>query len=528
MSPKVKLNPHLLFMLIISILTAMLAYRYLLYTRANRVLEVTPYNWQKLSLILSQIDNSYVDSVNYKDITEAVIPYILEQLDPHSVYLPPVELKYAEEQLEGNFDGIGVQFNVPNDTAIVISAITGGPSEKVGIISGDRLVNVNGENIAGVKIDQDSIVSKLKGPSGSMVRVGVKRNGVEELIYFDIKRDKIPTKSVDVAYMINDTTGFIRLIRFSKTTYSEFMQSTNELLSQGMKSLILDLRGNPGGYFDQALRLSNEFLERGELIVYMEGLHRKREDYYADNSGKLKHVGLKILIDENSASSSEILAGAIQDNDRGTIIGRRSYGKGLMQEPIYFSDNSGMRLTVARFYTPTGRSIQKPYAENYRYDIYERFIHGEMTDVDSIKRNDSLRYETPGGKIVYGGGGIIPDIFVPLERASSFYMRVGDQSLGLTFRFGVQMADLYRERLNEIKSLTVLKEFFATIEFGERFLSYAASHGVVPGEGEWEESREQIINDIMAYIGRYSPLGDDAFFPILFEKDNTVIAAIGQ
>ena len=317
--------------------------------------------------------------------------------------------------LQGNFSGSGIQFNVPNDTAIVINVIQGGPSQKAGLLSGDRIITVDKDTVAGVKINQDSLVKKMKGPLGSLVNIGVKRDNLTELLQFPIKRDKIPVKSVDAAIMVNDSLGYIRLSKFTKTSYKEFVDAMDKLSGLGVKELIFDLRDNTGGYLDQALLLSNEFLSKGELIVYMEGLHRERQEFFADGRGKWKDIPLYIIINENSASSSEIFAGAIQDNDRGTVVGRRSYGKGLVQEPIYFSDNSGIRLTVARFYTPTGRSIQKPYSDDYQYDIYERYKHGEMVDADSIRRDNSLMYTTKGGKTVYGGGGIIPDLFVPID-----------------------------------------------------------------------------------------------------------------
>lgn len=514
--------------LVIIFLSGALAYKIYSGFTLKRELEITSGRWDKILLILSQVDANYVDSVDYSKVTEDAIPYILQKLDPHSLYLSPQELKSADEQLQGNFDGIGVQFNVPNDTAVVINVIPGGPSERAGILSGDRLVKVNGEVVAGVNMNQDSLVSRLRGKSGTMVNVSVKRVGVNELVGFDIKRDKIPVKSLDVSYMINDTTGYIKLSKFTRTSYKEFMDAVAILRGEGMRSLIFDLRGNTGGYLDQALLLSNEFLNKGDLIVYMKGRHRPRQDFFADNNGKCRDLSLKVIIDEGSASSSEIFAGAIQDNDRGVIIGRRSFGKGLVQEPIYFSDNSGIRLTVARFYTPTGRSIQKPYDGNYREDIIERYRHGEMLSADSIRQNDTLKYMTPAGKTVYGGGGITPDIFVPVDTTgiSNFFIKVSN--LGLTFRFSANMADEYRSSLNRVKSMKDLNNLFNEINFESRFLRFAATNGVIAESGEWEESKELINNHIKAFIGRYSPLDDNAFYPILLERDNMVLAAIAQ
>lgn len=515
--------------IVIIFLLGALSYKiYTGYTDKKKI-EVTALKWDKIMLILSQIDKNYVDSVDYSKVTEEAIPFILQKLDPHSVYLSPKELQSADEQLNGNFDGIGIQFNVPNDTAIVIHAIPGGPSERAGLLSGDRLVKVNERIVAGVKMSQDTLVSLLRGEQGSMVNVSVKRIGVEKLISFDIKRDKIPVKSVDVSYMINDTLGYIKLSKFTRNSYSEFIEALKKLEEKGLTSLLFDLRGNAGGYFDQALLMSNEFLPKGALIVYMQGRHRSRQDFYADNNGKFRSLGLKVLIDEGSASSSEIFAGAIQDNDRGLIVGRRSYGKGLVQEPIYFSDNSGIRLTVARFYTPTGRSIQKSYEEdNYRNDIIERFRHGEMMSADSIKFNDSLKYTTPSGRVVYGGGGITPDLFVPIDTVgvTPFFIKVSN--LGLTFKFSALMADLYRKQLNNITSLNSLSDFFEGEDFETKFLDYAIKNGAKAPAEEWRESKEVIMNHIKAFIGRYTPLDDKGFYPVLLEVDNAVKSAIEQ
>ena len=313
-------------------------------------------DWRKLNLILQKVDENYVDPVDRKKVTDAAVVAALAQLDPHSVYLPPQELEESETNLAGGFDGIGIQFNVPNDTAVVIEVIPGGPSEKVGMMPGDRLLKVDTIEIAGRKYPQDSMVRHMRGPAGTKVTVTVKRG--PEVIPFEITRDKIPTHSVDAAFMVGDTTGYIRLSKFARTTFKEFSDAARELQGAGMKELIFDLRDNSGGYLDQALLLSNAFLEKGDTIVYIEGLHRKREDYLADGRGALKDIKLKVLINEGTASSSEIFAGAVQDNKRGAIFGRRSFGKGLVQEPVFFTDGSGIRLTVARFYTPSGRCIQ--------------------------------------------------------------------------------------------------------------------------------------------------------------------------
>ena len=358
--------------------------------------------WRKLNLILQEVQKNYVDTIDMKAMTDAAVVAALAELDPHSVYLPPVELTESETELAGNFEGIGITFNVPNDTAIVLNAVPGGPSEKAGLMQGDRIIKVDERVIAGKKTPQDSMVRLMKGPAGTKVKITVSRDGV--LIPFDIVRDKIPMHCVDAAFMINDKTGYIKLSKFSRTTYKEFREASQKLLDAGMEHLIFDLRDNTGGYFDQALMLSNEFLQKGDGIVYMVGRERARQDFDADGRGSLKDVRVSVLIDESTASSSEIFSGAIQDNDMGVIIGRRSFGKGLVQEPINFTDGSGLRLTVSRFYTPSGRCIQKPYDKDYAYDIYERYAHGEMTSADSMKVDTSAVYYTVKGRRVYGGG----------------------------------------------------------------------------------------------------------------------------
>ncbi len=491
-------------------------------SRGRKELAVDDHKWSKLLLVLDQIEKNYVDTIDYKDMVEKLLPQVMEKLDPHSVYLPPVELEAADESLVGNFSGIGIQFNVPADTAIVISVIQGGPSEKAGLLSGDRIIKVDGKMVAGVKMNQDSLVKMLKGPRGTKVHLEVKRDNLDELLPFDIVRDKIPVKSVDVAFMLSDSLGYVKLSKFSRTSYVEFMEAVLPLVEQGMKELVFDLRDNTGGYLDQALRLSNEFLNEGELIVYMEGANRAREDYKASGKGLLRDMKLYVLINESSASSSEIFAGAIQDNDRGTILGRRSYGKGLVQEPVYFTDKSGIRLTVARFYTPTGRCIQKPYDENYQMDIIERYRHGEMISADSIKRVDSLKYTTPGGKVVYGGVGIIPDIFVPIDTTGVTDFLITCNRKSLIVKFSNILADKYRKELRKVETFEDLERLVATIDVGGEFLEYARRNGVVPGKGEWKESREIVELQLCGLIGRYTVLDDNAFYPYILRLDNVI------
>lgn len=481
--------------------------------------------WRKLNLILQEVQKNYVDTIDMKGMTDAAVTAALAELDPHSVYLPPVELTESESELAGNFEGIGITFNVPNDTVVVLNTIPGGPSEKAGLMQGDRVVRVGERVIAGVKMPQDSMIRLMKGPSGTKVKITVKRGN--EMIPFDIVRDKIPVHCVDAAFMVDDTTGYIKLSKFTRTTYKEFRNATSKLLDEGMTRLIFDLRNNTGGYFDQSLLLSNEFLQKGDGIVYMEGLHRPRQQYDADGSGKLKDVALSVLIDEGTASSSEIFSGAIQDNDRGIIIGRRSFGKGLVQEPVNFTDGSGIRLTVARFHTPSGRCIQKPYDKDYAYDIYERYAHGEMTSADSMKVDTTSVFYTMKGRRVYGGGGIIPDVFVPIDttKATSFFIKANKKATQV--RFAQSMFDRYRSELSDIDDFEKLDAYLDSIGLGDLFLRFASDvDGIKPAKGEWEESAPYMMPQLKALVGRFSKLGDEAFYRFYLPIDDTIQTAL--
>lgn len=483
--------------------------------------------WRKLNLILQEVQKNYVDTIDMAGMTDAAVTAALAKLDPHSVYLPPVELEESNSELAGNFDGIGITFNVPNDTAIVLNVIAGGPAEKAGLMAGDRIIKVDDKVIAGTKTPQDSMVRMMKGPSGTKVNISVSRD--RQMIPFEITRGKIPIHSVDAAFMVSDTIGFIKLAKFSRTTYKEFEQAAQKLLDQGMTHLIFDLRDNTGGYFDQALMISNEFLEKNAAIVYMQGRKRARQQYDADGSGKLKDVKLTVLIDEGSASSSEIFAGAIQDNDRGLIVGRRSFGKGLVQEPINFTDGSGIRLTVARFYTPSGRCIQKPYAENYNYDIYERYAHGEMTSADSMKVDSTALYYTVKGRKVYGGGGITPDVFVSIDttRASKFFIDCNKKAVMM--RFASFAFDKYKKSLANIDDFKRLDKWMSEVGIEQQFLNYAAStENLRPSAGEWQETKTYMLPQVKALVGRYSKLQDEAFYRFFLPIDNefqTVLTA---
>ena len=483
--------------------------------------------WRKLNLILQEVEKNYVDTIDRKGMTDAAVVAALAELDPHSLYLPPVELTESETELSGNFEGIGITFNVPEDTAVVLNPIPGGPSEKAGLIQGDRIIRVDDKVIAGVKMPQDSMIRLMKGPAGTKVRITVSRDG--DMIPFDIVRDKIPVHCVDAAFMIDETTGYIKLSKFTRTTYKEFKEATEKLMSQGMTRLLFDLRDNTGGYFDQALMLSNEFLSKGDPVVYMEGLHRPRQEYDADGRGSLKDIEISILIDEGTASSSEIFSGAIQDNDRGVIVGRRSFGKGLVQEPVNFTDGSGIRLTVARFYTPSGRCIQKPYDKDYAYDIYERYAHGEMTSADSMKIDTTAVFYTMKGRRVYGGGGIIPDVFVPIDttKATSFYLRCNRMTTQM--RFAQTMFDRYRSALSRISDFDTLDRYLDEIDVASQFLDYAARvDGIRPQKGEWEESATYMMPQLKALVGRFSKLGDEAFYRFYIPIDDTIQAALNS
>ncbi|MBR5724971.1 MAG: S41 family peptidase [Bacteroidales bacterium] len=475
-------------------------------------LRVSGNDWRKIELILQSIDENYVDSVDHEKVSEAVAQAALSALDPHSAYMPPQVLEESEADLAGNFDGIGIQFNVPNDTAVVIEVIPGGPSEKIGLQPGDRLLKVDTTNIAGVHFPQDSMVRRIKGVAGSKVLVTVKRGA--EVIPFEITRGKIPTWSIDAAFMVSDTTGYLRLAKFSRTTESEFVNACLELLGHGMKELIVDLRDNTGGYLDQACKLSNLFLPRRAMIVYLEGRNRKREEYRADGRGPFQNLRVKLLVDEGSASSSEILAGALQDNGRARLYGRRTFGKGLVQEPFFFSDGSGMRVTVARYYTPSGRCIQKPYSEDYDYEVLRRYDSGEMVCADS------MRIEK---------GGILPDVFVPVDttRAGQFYLSCNRKATAM--RFASAFFDAHKQELSRIDDYDRLLSYLDQAALERQFLAFAKSRdGLAPQPEEWATDRQYMMTQVQALVGRYSKLGDKAYYHLFLQIDPAFKAAMAD
>jgi carboxyl-terminal processing protease len=481
----------------------------------------------KLSNIINIIESNYVDSVNRTDLEETAIPAILKKLDPHSIYIPAKDLKRANEPLQGNFDGIGISFNLLTDTILVISTIPGGPSEKAGMTAGDKIIFVNDSLVAGKKITDEDAMGMLKGPRGTIVKLKVLRKGQKALIPFEITRDRIPRYSIDVAYMINDNTGYIRISNFALTTFDEFMNGLRELKGKGMTKLIVDLRGNSGGIMESAIRIADQFLKKDQLIVYTKGRSQPRNDAVATGEGEFETGDLVLLIDEWSASASEILAGAIQDNDRGTIIGRRSFGKGLVQEPVLFPDGSGMRLTVARYYTPTGRSIQKPYTEGtdkYYEDFHERFLRGEYLVADSIHLSNLPRFTTPGGRVLYGEGGIMPDKFVPLDTTgySNYFAAVRNS---IIYRFALNYTETNRETLKKFSEFGEMEKYLDKQALLDQFVRFASANGIKKDPGGLKISGKIIHTQIKAYIVR-NILDNKGFYPIWSELDSTLKYAV--
>lgn len=486
--------------------------------------------YDKINDVINFVYESYVDSINREEITEETIKSFLSNLDPHSVYIPAEDFKELNDPLMGSFEGIGIEFNMVADTVVVINPIPGGPSEKVGIQAGDRIIKVNDELIAGVKMSTEEIVKKLKGPKDTEVNVTIYRTGLDEEFEYTILRDKIPSYSLDIAYMLDDNNAYIKINRFSATTHHEFITAFDRLKRQGLENLILDLRGNGGGFLEAAIALADEFLPAGEMIVYTEGFRRPKKYAYARRTGKFENKPLVILIDEWSASASEIIAGAIQDNDKGLVIGRRSFGKGLVQEQVQLADGSALRLTVARYYTPSGRSIQSPYddgSDNYYDEFFERFMHGEHESVDSIKLIDSLQYKTLAGRTVYAGGGIMPDIFVPFnsEERTPFFNRIAN--MGLIYRFAFNYTDNNRNLINNNynNAENYINNFSINNNIFNEFLSFVKTNDVEIDKHEAQKSSRLIKQQIKAYIGR-NIFGREAFYPVINKNDPVIKEAI--
>lgn len=484
----------------------------------------------KYDEVMHYINKMYVDTVNTSELEEEAIVAMMEELDPHSQYIPKKEFDAVNDPLLGSFEGIGVQFRIVDDTVTIVNTIKGGPSEKVGIMAGDRIVYVNDSLIAGIKIKNDDVMRLLKGPKGTKVKVKNYRRGIEGLQEFTIIRDVIPTYSVDIAYMLDDVTGYIKLSKFSATTHREFVDAAKKLKKTGMTQLVFDLRGNGGGYLGEAVDIVDEFLPKGSLVVFTEGRYRPKTEYRARKKGLLEEMPVVVLIDDESASASEIVAGALQDNDRGTIVGRRSYGKGLVQEQIMLSDNSAIRVTVARYYTPTGRCIQKPFTggklEDYLYESIDRYTNGELFSADSIHVDTTLKYVTPKGKVVYGGGGIIPDVYVPLVNDSTEYYFNKMTNLGILYQYAFDYCDSHRQTLKRYKTVDEFdRSFHVTDAMFNELVALAEKKGIKGNDTEKAVARRNADILLKAYIAR--DLFDDAgFYPVYRPMDDVLQKAL--
>ena len=500
------------------------------FIRERSIFSVGTKQFNKFSDVLSYIHQEYVDTIDREQLVNASIEKMLQTLDPHSAYIPAEDLRSANEPLEGNFEGIGVEFHIQSDTIMVVSAISGGPSEYVGIRAGDRIVMVEDTLVAGIGINNADVMQKLRGPGGTKVNVKIHRRGVDELIDFTITRGKIPIYSLDASFMINDSTGYFKISRFAATTYDEFMQASLAMKKKGMKQLILDLRGNPGGYLDAATKLTDEFLDDNKTIVYTEGKSRPRTNYNSTSKGNFQNARVIILIDEGSASASEIIAGALQDWDRATIVGRRSFGKGLVQEQTILPDGSALRLTIARYYTPTGRSIQKPYQngfDDYNNELNQRFDHNELLTPDSILFSDSLKFITPGGKVVYGGGGIMPDVFVPIDttgRNNKFLIAVLNS--GNISQFAYDYVDANRQQLKMYNTLNAYKNnFHITDDIFNSFVNKSSDTTTRHSKKDIDEATPYLKNQLKAFIARQI-FKNEGFYPILLQVDKTYLKAV--
>ncbi|MFC1732622.1 S41 family peptidase [candidate division KSB1 bacterium] len=487
------------------------------------------HKYNKVNDVISYIQENYVDSVEREILEESAINGMLSNLDPHSVYIPATDYHDANDILEGNFEGIGVQFRVQDDTIIVIQPVQGGPSEKSGIIAGDRIIKIEGEMVAGIKISNKDVMQRLKGEKGTKVMVSIYRKGVDNLIDLTITRDVIPTYSIDIAYMVNPKIGYVKVSKFSETTKKEFKEAIEKLNNEGMKKLILDLRGNAGGYLKSAIYMSDEFLSKKKLIVYTKGKSRGSDYAYSTKNGMFEENELVVLIDEFSASASEIVAGAIQDNDRGIIIGRKSFGKGLVQEQLPLFDGSAVRLTIARYYTPTGRSIQKSYdkgTEAYYNSFYESYVNGVHGDTILKKPNDTITYTTPEGKIVYGGGGITPDIIVPYvkDEKLDYYNKLIRSSV--LYQFCFYYSDKHRDDLMQYENA---KKYISKFKISNKILSdlvdFAEDKGIEKDMAGLNYAREKIKFILKAFIGR-NIFDDEAFYPLYHKTDHTFIKAL--
>lgn len=488
----------------------------------------------KLMQTIISVRNNYVDPIDLDTIYEKAIPKLLSELDPHSEYIPAKMFESVNESLEGEFDGIGIVFNAMTDTITVLSVIPQGPSDKAGVRAGDRVIRIDNRDVAGQGLSQDSMVRLMRGPRGSKVKLSVQRSSMDELVDINITRAAIEVHSVTAAFMLDKSAGigYLRLSQFSRTSHAEICGAMERLKDEGMKSIIVDLRGNGGGFLDQVVSILNEFLDRGRLIVYTEDRHGQRIDEYSDGTGRYTDVKIAVLVDELSASSSEILAGAIQDNDRGLIIGRRTFGKGLVQAQLPFSDGSAMRLTVARYYIPSGRSIQRPYTNgdemSYRMDLVNRINHHELFSKDSIHLDKSKEYRTSAGRVVYGGGGVMPDIFIPVDttKVSDFYNKVWDANI--LYRYTLDFADHNRAKLDKVTTLEQLDEVLGEADIITDFLAYAEHHGVTPSKEDLEASRSVLLTQIRAYIGRNVLDDESGYYYNIYPIDDVMLRAVKE
>ena len=479
----------------------------------------------KLNALLRIIDDQYVDTVNMGELEEDAMPQILGELDPHSSYIPAKDLEAVNSDLKGSFSGIGIQFTIQQDTIHVNNVIQGGPSEKVGLMAGDRIIEVDDSAFVGKIVTNYESMKRLKGPKGSEVKLGVFRPGEKETLHFTIVRGDIPVKSVDAAYMLNDKFGYIKVNKFGETTYPELLISLAKLNQANCEGVVIDLRGNTGGYMGAAIQMVNEFLPKNRLIVYTQGRKSPRENYTSNGTGSSQKMPIVVLMDEGSASASEIFTGAIQDNDRGTVVGRRSFGKGLVQQPIDFSDGSAIRLTIARYYTPAGRCIQRPYESgkdrNYELDLFNRYEHGEFFSRDSIKQNENELYYTSLGRPVYGGGGIMPDIFVPQDTTGVTSYLSTAINRGLTIQFTFQYTDNNRKKLSQYETEEELLNYLRHQGLVEQFVRFAESKGLKRRNILIQKSYKLLEKNIYGNI-IYNMLGLEAYLQYFNKTDATV------
>lgn len=488
----------------------------------------------KMMQAIISVRNHYVDPVSLDTLYEKAIPALLSELDPHSEYIPKKMFEQVNESLEGHFDGIGIVFNAMTDTITVLSVIPQGPSDRAGVRPGDRIMLIDGREVAGKGIPQDSMVKLMRGPRGSKVKLSVRRSSLDDLVDITITRAPIELHSVTAAFMLNrdEAIGYIRLAQFSRTSYNEVSKALERLRSEGMKSVIIDLRGNGGGFLDQVVAMVNELLPANQLIVYTEDRYGQRVNEYSNGSGSYTDIGIAVLVDEFSASSSEILAGAIQDNDRGLVIGRRTFGKGLVQAQIPFEDGSAMRLTVARYYTPTGRSIQKPYTngneEEYHMDLVNRINHHELFSADSIHFDESMKFTTPKGRTVYGGGGIMPDIFIPIDTlyVSDYYNKVWNSNV--LYRYTLDFNDRHRKAIDKVTTIEELDAVLDSESLIDDFVAYAERNGIERDQEGLDKSREVIEAQIRAYIGRNAMADEAGFYHNIYPIDEAMQRAVEE